>query len=66
MSKLMYISIKENDSDKIIIITDVEIIDTRTLHLDEDKQPSLFNNMIEKFIYFIDHICIGNTQINKI
>ena len=78
MSKLliqMYISVKEGDINKNIYITDVEIINTNNtiISIDDDDNDdltddndTLINKLFEKFISYIDHLCVGESCINKV
>ena len=68
----MHISANESGYSKDIYITDVEIIDTRKLPITsnniETYKPnsvSLLDKIFEKIISYIDHLCVGDTCINK-
>tara|TARA_B100000963_G_C22468558_1_gene599034 strand:+ start:304 stop:519 length:216 start_codon:yes stop_codon:yes gene_type:complete len=69
----MYISVKEGDINKNIHITDVEIINTNNMILNNDDDSdystnnnTLLNKLFEKIISYIDLLCVGESCINKV
>jgi len=61
----MHISANESGYSKDIYITDVEIIDTKKLTATSNSE-SLLDRIFEKIISYIDHLCVGESCINKV